>query len=208
MRPAADLATGNPVAAAPAVGRETRALRRPWPFRRVAVVLSGGGALAAYEVGALKVLEAVGLRPAILAGVSAGAINAAVWLSLGYRTAPLEQIWKSLRPSSVGVRWVTLALRAAGGFLAALAALEALLTLAGSPEVGLLGRLRGAQNPAALQLYSALVESAAWAAVGLGGLLVARLSHELEDAVARVAGQADPERWHRWLGWGLGAGVA
>src|SRR2546426_8143458 len=95
MRPAADLATGTPVAAAPAVGRETRALRRPWPFRRVAVVLSGGGALAAYEVGALKVLEAVGLRPAILAGVSAGAINAAVWLSLGYRTAPLEQIWRS-----------------------------------------------------------------------------------------------------------------
>src|SRR2546427_12530207 len=88
MRPAADLATGNPVAAAPAVGRETRALRRPWPFRRVAVVLSGGGALAAYEVGALKVLEAVGLRPAILAGGAAGALNAAGWLGPGHRPAP------------------------------------------------------------------------------------------------------------------------
>ena len=216
MRPPADLATGNPLVTprslgsrpVPAAGRERGALRRPWPFRRVAVVLSGGGALAAYEVGALNVLEAVGLRPAILAGVSAGAINAVVWLSLGFRTEPLARTWKSLRPSSVGVRWVTLALRAAGGFLAALAALEALLTLAGSPEVGLLGRLRGAQNPAALQLYSALVESAAWAAAGLGGLLVARFSHELEDAVARVAGLADPERWRRWLGWGLGVGVA
>ena len=52
-----------------------RRLRPDLPFSRPAVVLSGGGALGAYEVGVLRVLEAVGLRPAIVAGVSIGALN-------------------------------------------------------------------------------------------------------------------------------------
>ena len=55
-----------------------RRLRPDLPFSRPAVVLSGGGALGAYEVGVLRVLEAVGLRPAIVAGVSIGALNAVI----------------------------------------------------------------------------------------------------------------------------------
>src|SRR4051794_32645286 len=47
---------------------------------RVALVLPGGGARGAYEVGALSVLlpvlEARGERPVILCGTSVGAINA------------------------------------------------------------------------------------------------------------------------------------
>ena len=36
--------------------------REDLPFRRIALVLSGGGALGAYEVGVLKVLEMAGIR--------------------------------------------------------------------------------------------------------------------------------------------------
>ena len=62
-------------------------LRSDLPFRRLAVVLSGGGAFGAYEVGVLRVLEGIGLRPKILAGTSAGAINAVVWLAHDFQTA-------------------------------------------------------------------------------------------------------------------------
>src|SRR5437899_6844722 len=48
---------------------------------RVAVVLAGGGARGAYEVGALSVLlprlERRGERPNVIVGTSVGAINAA-----------------------------------------------------------------------------------------------------------------------------------
>jgi len=63
----------------------SRRLRDDLPFRRIALVLSGGGALAAYEAGALRTFEAIGLRPQILAGVSSGALNAVVWLAHGFR---------------------------------------------------------------------------------------------------------------------------
>ena len=46
--------------------------------RSVALVLSGGVALGAYEAGAYAALDAAGLRPHRLAGVSIGAINAAL----------------------------------------------------------------------------------------------------------------------------------
>src|SRR5207249_10850048 len=58
-----------------------RALRADFPFRHVALVLSGGGALGAYEVGVLKVLERLGLAPALVAGVSSGALNAVAWVA-------------------------------------------------------------------------------------------------------------------------------
>src|SRR5262245_14264521 len=105
------------------------------PFRRVAVVLSGGGAMAAYEVGVLRVLVRVGSRPAIVAGVSAGAVNAVIWVAHDFRTEALERVWASLRASSIGMRWVTLALRTVGIFVWVFALLQMVLTLAGSPEL-------------------------------------------------------------------------
>src|SRR5207249_5943190 len=95
--------------------RTPRAVRRPaWPFRRLAVVLSGGGALGAYEVGVLKVLGAVGIEPAIVIGLSVGAINAVVWTAHGFDSAALERTWSRIGPAHVGMRWTSLAVRLGG----------------------------------------------------------------------------------------------
>jgi NTE family protein len=73
---------------------------------RVAIVLSGGGARGAYEVGALSVLlpalEARGERPRIIVGTSVGAFNAAFMAANAHRP-PAEamadgvRIWSQLR---------------------------------------------------------------------------------------------------------------
>jgi NTE family protein len=72
----------------------------------VALVLAGGGARGAYEVGALSVLIPVlddaGLRPRIVVGTSAGAINGVYVASRAHEpvasvTADGEAIWRELR---------------------------------------------------------------------------------------------------------------
>jgi hypothetical protein len=45
---------------------------------KLGIALSGGGGKGAYEVGALRVLRAAGVRPDVIAGTSVGAINAAL----------------------------------------------------------------------------------------------------------------------------------
>jgi NTE family protein len=93
---------------------------------RTALVLSGGGARGAYQVGVLQELVAQGFLPRdragidVLVGASAGAINtAAVAASaddLHEGIARLEKVWSEIRPSQVyrtdvtslgriGVRW-------------------------------------------------------------------------------------------------------
>lgn len=71
-----------------------RSLPRP-----LAYVLPGGGALAAYQVGVLEALTAAGLQPDQLIGVSAGAMNAALFAWSGDIEAVhrLERIWASVR---------------------------------------------------------------------------------------------------------------
>ena len=73
---------------------------------RVGLVLAGGGARGAYEVGALSVLlpalEAAGQRPSVLVGTSVGAINIAYFAAnahLGTADAVAGGIdlWRSLR---------------------------------------------------------------------------------------------------------------
>lgn len=55
-------------------------LTSPKPYR-IGIALSGGGARGFAHVGALKALEENGIRPDIIAGVSAGAIVAALYAS-------------------------------------------------------------------------------------------------------------------------------
>ena len=81
----------------------------------VAVVLPGGGARGAYEVGALSALlpalEERGERVSIWCGTSVGAINAAVFASLAHLSVEEQvegalAIWKRLRKRDVIARMV------------------------------------------------------------------------------------------------------
>jgi NTE family protein len=56
----------------------TSAAERRLPFECVALVLQGGGALGAYQAGAYEALAEAGIHPDWIAGVSIGAINAAI----------------------------------------------------------------------------------------------------------------------------------
>jgi len=68
----------------------------------VAFVLSGGASLGAVEVGMLKTLARRGIRPDLIVGTSVGAVNGA-WLAghPGADIAGLEQVWGSIRRSTV-----------------------------------------------------------------------------------------------------------
>src|SRR5271169_2977564 len=56
-------------------GRSDKSLAR---FERIALVLSGGQALGAYQAGAYAALEKSGVRPNWVAGTAIGAVNAAI----------------------------------------------------------------------------------------------------------------------------------
>jgi NADPH-dependent 2,4-dienoyl-CoA reductase/sulfur reductase-like enzyme/predicted acylesterase/phospholipase RssA len=61
------------------------------------LILQGGGALGAFECGVVKALEERNIHPDLIAGVSIGAINAAIIASNPRRaTEPLEAFWREL----------------------------------------------------------------------------------------------------------------
>ena len=149
-----------------------RRLRANLPFRRIALVLSGGGALGAYQVGVLKVIEQLQLVPSLVAGVSIGAINAVAWLAAGRDVRPIEQVWRTARAESLGVQWVSLALRVMGALTALLALIELVLGLLGSRE------LSGAywfwqQGSASVDLMSTQFDLVCWISLALAGALTA-----------------------------------
>src|SRR4249920_2904886 len=67
-------------------------------FDRIALVLSGGGALGAYQAGAYAALENCGVRPNWIAGTAIGAVNAAIIAgNLPHeRIFRLRQFWQEL----------------------------------------------------------------------------------------------------------------
>src|SRR5262245_57946645 len=180
--------------------------RHDLPFRRIALVLSGGGALGAYEVGVLKVLEQAGIRPAIMAGVSVGAINAVLWLAHGFHTEPLERVWARLTASSIGMRWLTLVGRMLGASIMAVAGIQILLTLAGSPELSPL-LIFAPRAAGAAGVSGAVLDTLAWLLVGVGGLIVVRGSRRAEEALARLTSVRHASDVHRGFGWVLLAGL-
>lgn len=180
-----------------------RRLRADLPFQRIALVLSGGGALGAYEVGVLKVLGSVRLAPALVAGVSIGAINAVAWLAHGRNAAALEAEWRGLRGSGLGMQWLTLGLRFAGLLTAMLAFLEVMLTLIGSRELsGSYWLWRRAS--ARLDLASTQLDIMAWLVVlvlGVALMLGARrLERWLRGRESSLLGPLDPSHGRRLLG--------
>src|SRR5699024_10200476 len=73
----------------------------------VGLVLSGGGARASFQLGALRYLyDRAGICPSVITGTSAGSILAAVLAQsaeqAGKRPAPtgLEQLWRGMSDSS------------------------------------------------------------------------------------------------------------
>ena len=79
-------------------------------FDRMALVLSGGGGLGAYQAGAYAALEHAGIRPNWIAGTAIGAINAAIIAgNLPHeRVSRLRRFWQELsrRGSERGDGWV------------------------------------------------------------------------------------------------------
>jgi predicted acylesterase/phospholipase RssA len=195
-RPRAEPAAGREVPrAGPEAAGESAPARRlaaSLPFQRVALVLSGGGALGAYEIGVLRVLEVVKLVPSLVVGVSIGAINAVAWLAAGRDAGPIEQVWRTARGETLGIQWVSLALRVAGAFVALMALLEMLLTLAGSRE------LSGAywlwrSGSAAWDLLSTQLDASFWLVLALIGALGVIYARPIARWLDLRTGQHGPE---------------
>ncbi len=88
-------------------------------FDRIALVLSGGAALGAYQAGAYAALENCGVRPNWIAGTAIGAVNAAIIAgNLPHeRIFRLRQFWQELS-RRVTTRSEGGAARRLGGWLA------------------------------------------------------------------------------------------
>lgn len=74
-----------------------------YPSMRTGVVLSGGGAKGAYQVGVLKALLELGSNVDMIAGASIGALNGGVLASapnLKVGVERLDRLWKTLANSS------------------------------------------------------------------------------------------------------------
>lgn len=67
---------------------------------KLGLVLSGGGALGAFQAGVVEAVAAAGLRPTLFSGTSAGAINAA-GLAIGVAPGTVSDLWRGLRARDV-----------------------------------------------------------------------------------------------------------
>jgi NTE family protein len=74
------------------------------PFKTIALLLQGGGALGAYQAGVYEALHKVGVLPNWIAGISIGAVNSA--LIAGNpperRVARLREFWEGVSTSPLG----------------------------------------------------------------------------------------------------------
>jgi NTE family protein len=83
------------------------AKQRP-PFERIALLLQGGGALGAYQAGVYQALSEVNLHPDWVAGISIGAVNAA--LIAGNvpekRIEKLREFWEAVSQPPLGIPYL------------------------------------------------------------------------------------------------------
>jgi NTE family protein len=93
-------------------------------IERVALVLQGGGALGAYQVGVFEALAEHGFAPDWVAGTSIGAVNGAIIAGNRPkdRMARLEQFWRGISRQGCGVNGLTPELRQCYSFWSALQA--------------------------------------------------------------------------------------
>src|SRR5215467_6681805 len=81
------------------VQQDTRTL----PYDVIALVLQGGGALGAYQAGVYEGLHEAGIRPNWLAGISIGALNAAIIAGSPEteRIDRLREFWETICANSI-----------------------------------------------------------------------------------------------------------
>jgi len=168
------------------------------PYRRIALVLSGGGALGAYEIGVLRVLEAVRLVPSLVVGVSIGAVNAVAWLAAGYDAGPIERVWRSARGETLGVQWVSLVLRVTGAFLVVMATFQAVLRLVSSSAffVQWVWHRPGIE----IGQDSVMLDVLVWVMLALIGALMAIFARRVAGGLDQRPVSVDPARARLWLG--------
>ena len=72
--------------------------RGPIPFECIALVLQGGGALGAYQAGVYEALAEADIQPDWVAGVSIGAMNAAIIAGNppNERIEKLREFWRQV----------------------------------------------------------------------------------------------------------------
>ncbi|HKM73706.1 MAG TPA: patatin-like phospholipase family protein [Stellaceae bacterium] len=80
------------------------ATERP-PFERIALILQGGGALGSYQAGVYQALAEANLHPDWVAGISIGAVNAALIAgnSPERRVDRLREFWETVSVSPFGM---------------------------------------------------------------------------------------------------------
>ena len=83
---------------------DVAAPERRIPFERVALVLQGGGALGAYQAGVYEALAEAGIHPDWIAGVSVGAINAAI-IAGNPPTSRIERLCEFWTQATAGGHW-------------------------------------------------------------------------------------------------------
>lgn len=80
--------------------------------KKLGLVLAGGGALGAYQVGAIEALEELGYKFDVVTGTSIGAINGA--LVCAQQVSRLRGLWEDITPEKVMVNGINLSIRELG----------------------------------------------------------------------------------------------
>src|ERR1700735_3427223 len=80
-------------------------IERPLPFELTALLLQGGGALGSYQAGVYEALTEADLHPDWVAGISIGAVNAALVAGnpLEKRVEKLREFWEAVSTPPLGV---------------------------------------------------------------------------------------------------------
>ncbi len=107
-RNCSDMTAFDKSAAAAGMHKMHHVMQRP-PFERIALLLQGGGALGAYQGGVYQALAEANLHPDWVAGISIGALNAA--LVAGNppekRVARLREFWETVSTAPFGVSYLS-----------------------------------------------------------------------------------------------------
>ena len=84
-----------------------REQQRP-PFERTALLLQGGGALGSYQAGVYEALTKANLEPDWVAGISIGAVNAALIAGNApeKRVEQLREFWEAVSTAPLGVPYL------------------------------------------------------------------------------------------------------